>query len=70
MADMKGKGFERNPYDPCMENKMSGGKKMEVFWNVYDLKVSHVDPKKFTKFTEWLVGIYGKMKITRGKLQE
>ena len=42
---MRGKGFELNPYEPCVENKMTGYNKMSVFWHVYNLKVSHVDPK-------------------------
>ena len=50
MADMRIKGFELNPYDPCVANKMIVGKQMIVFWNLYNLKVSHVDPKYVTKF--------------------
>ena len=50
VADMRGKGFELNPYDPCVANKMIVGKQMIVFWNLYNLKVSHVDPKYVTKF--------------------
>ena len=59
VADNIGKGFELNPFEQCVANKMIGCKKMSVFWNVYDLKVSHVDPKEVTKFMEWVVGIYG-----------
>ena len=54
VADMRGKGFELNPYYPCVANKMIGGKKMILYWNVYDLKVSHVDPKEITNFMEWI----------------
>ena len=30
MADMRIKGFELNPYDPCVANKMIGSKKISV----------------------------------------
>ena len=56
---MRGKGFELNPYDPCMSNKIIGGKQMEFCWHVDDLKVSHVDPMEATKFMEFLECIYG-----------
>ena len=45
VADMRGKGDELNPYDPCVANKTVGGKQMKVFWHVDNLKVSHVEPK-------------------------
>ena len=45
VANMRGKGFELNPYDPCVANKMIGGNKMTVYWYVENLKVSHGDPK-------------------------
>jgi hypothetical protein len=32
-------GFELNPYDPCVANKMVDGKQMTVCWHVDDLKV-------------------------------
>ena len=54
MADMRGEKFELNPYDPCVANKMIGGKQITICWNVENLKVSHVDPKEVTKFMEWI----------------
>ena len=50
VADMRGKGFELNPYDPCVENKMIGGKQVSVCWHVDNLKVFHVEPKEVTIF--------------------
>ena len=47
---MRGKGFELNPYNPCVANKIIGGKKMTFFCNVDDLKVSYVDPREVTHF--------------------
>ena len=38
-------GFEVNPYDPYVANKMINGKQCTICWYVDDLKVSHVDEK-------------------------
>ena len=37
---------------------------------MYNLKLSHVDPKEVTNFMEWLEGIYRELRITRGKLHK
>ena len=66
-VDMKGKGFELNPYDLCVANKMIGGKQMTVYWNVEDLHLSHVEAKEVTSFMEQIEGIYGDLRITRCK---
>ena len=70
VAYMRDKGFELNPYETCTANKIIGFKKMEVCWHVDDLKVSHMYPEEATKFMEWIVGIYGDLRITRGKVQK
>ena len=36
-------GFEVNPYDPCVANKVINGKQCTVCWYVDDLKMSHMD---------------------------
>ena len=36
-------GFEINPYDFCVANKMINGKWCTVMWHVDDLMISHVD---------------------------
>ena len=58
LSEMRGRGFKLNPYKPCAVNKIVGGNKIILFWNVDDLKVSHVNPKEVTNFMEWLDGIY------------
>ena len=70
VADISGKGFEINPCNPCVANKIIGGKKITVSWRVDDLEVLHVDPKGVTNFIEWLEGISGELRITRGKVHE
>ena len=39
VVEMRDKGFELNPYDPCVANKIIGGKQITVLWHVDDLKV-------------------------------
>ena len=37
------KGFELNPYDICVANKLVNGKQFNLVWYVDDKKVSHVE---------------------------
>jgi hypothetical protein len=43
-----------NPYDPCVANRMIGGKQQTVTWHVDDLMSSHVNKKVNDDFLEWL----------------
>ena len=43
---------------------------MTFFWYVDNLKLSHVEPKEDNKLMEWLQGINGELKITRGKVHK
>jgi hypothetical protein len=59
-------GFELNPYNFCVANKMVDGKQCTVVWHVDDLKISHVDPKVVTTILNLLDGRYGQ-EIVGGK---
>ena len=53
-------GFEVNPYDPCVANKMTdSGKHMTFVWHVYDLMGSFEDDFELTKLLCYLAKIYG-----------
>ena len=41
ISELKGMGFEVNPYDPCVANKMANSSQMTVRWHVDDLMISH-----------------------------
>jgi hypothetical protein len=72
-ADLKGFGFELNPYDPCVANKLVDGKQLTVSWHVDDLKVSHHQTKVVDDFINWVKKTYGsigEVKTTRGKVHE
>jgi hypothetical protein len=78
VTDLKSIGFEINPYDPCVANKIVKGKQLTIVWHVDDLKVSHVRALVVTKMADWLKSTYerlvddgsGEMKICRGKIHE
>ena len=62
-------GFDINPYDPCVANKMINGKQCTILWHVDDLKISHVDPIEVTKIIALLSEAFGNeapLTINRG----
>ena len=60
-------GFKINPYEPCVANKMIGGKQLTVCWHVDNLKISCVDANEVKKMIQWLESEYGEMHGSRGK---
>jgi hypothetical protein len=78
VKDLLGIGFKLNPYDPCVANKMVGGKQMTLCWHVDDMKVSHFLTKRVDDMIKWLRSKYkrlfgdgsGAMKVCRGKVHE
>jgi hypothetical protein len=68
LKDLENYGFELNPYDSCVANKMIHGKQFTITSHVDDLKLSHVEVKEVDKTIEWLKSIYRvEMRISRGK---
>ncbi len=66
-------GFELNPYDSCVANKMINGKQCTIHWHVDDLKISHVEADVVTNIISLLELEFGKeapLTITRGKVHE
>ena len=43
-------GFEINPYDWCVANKMVNGKQLTIAWHVDDLKLSHMKANVVTNY--------------------
>ena len=52
VKDLKSVGFEINPYNPCVANKIVQGKQLAVVWHVDDLKASHVITVIATKMAD------------------
>ena len=69
-------GYEINPYDPCVANKMIAGRQMTIAYHVDDCKMSHVSSKVMDDTIEWLRSEYesifedgsGAMTVHRGKV--
>jgi len=61
-------GYEFNPYDPCVANKMIDGKQHSIRFHVEDIMASHFSSLVNNEFADWLnsmYGHYGKAKQTR-----
>ena len=66
-------GFELNPYDPCVANKMINGKQCTIVWHVDDLKMSHMEQEVLDEIIGKLTSKYGNEKgltVQRGKKHE
>ena len=59
VKELKEMGFEINPYDPCVANKLVDEKQMTVRWHVDDLMISHVNKGEILKFVRCIKDIYG-----------
>ena len=75
VKDLKEIGFELNPYDPCVANRIIKGKQQTVVWHVDDLKSSHIDSEINDKFIKYMRDKYedeeiGILKATRGKVHD
>jgi len=42
VSELQEMGFEINPFDPCVANKMVNGMQMTIRWHVDDLMISHL----------------------------
>ena len=60
-------GFEINPYDKCVANKVINGKQCTIVWYIDDNKVSHVDKNVVTEVIELMKRHFGDLVVTRGK---
>jgi hypothetical protein len=61
-------GFELNPYDPCVANKMINGKQCTICWYVDDLKISHMERSVVDNMISIIEARYGKMVVTHGNV--
>ena len=69
-SDLMSVGFEINPYDPCVLNRIREGIQHTVLFHVDDLMSSVARACVNTAFLKWLnkkYGKHGEVKATRGK---
>ena len=67
VTTLKGMGFELNPYDLCVANKITNGKQCTIVWYVDGNKISHDDPTVVDSIIQDLTKLFGELSITRGK---
>lgn len=70
---LSSKGFNSNPYDSCVMNKIVNGKQCTILWHVDDIKISHVEEQVLDHVYERLNKRYGKhtpLSITCGKTHD
>jgi hypothetical protein len=71
-------GFEINPYDPCVANKIVDGTQMTICFHVDDCKLSHCSSRANDNMIDWLhqkyEGIFedgsGEMTVSRGRVHK
>ena len=54
-------GFELNPYNPCVANKVVNSEQLTICWHVDDLKSSLIDPKVNDEFLQWIKDTFGQL---------
>ena len=59
-------GFELNPYDNCVANKMIDGKQCTIIWWVDDNYISHVSDGVLDMVIGKIEERFGKMAVTCG----
>ena len=59
-------GFDINPYDRCVANKMINGSQCTIVFYVDDNKVSHKDPQVVTDVLNIISEHFGELSISRG----
>jgi hypothetical protein len=58
---LKNDGFELNPYDACVANKIVNGKQCTIVWYVDDNKISHVEEAVVTKVVKMIEKRFGNL---------
>jgi hypothetical protein len=66
-------GFERNPYDQCVVNKIINGQQFTIVWYVDDLKLSHVETSAVDDMIRLIQAEFGSvmdLTVQRGKIHD
>ena len=63
---LKDMGFEFNPYDKCVANKMIDNKQCTVVFHVDDNKISHVYSNVVTRIIDKITDHFREVAVTRG----
>jgi hypothetical protein len=58
VANLHSIGFELNPYDPCVANKIIDSEQMTICWHVDDLFIGYKNPDTVSNIIHWLQSCY------------
>ena len=58
-STLQGMGFELNPYDACVANKVIDGKQCTINWHVDNTKISHEDSKAVSHVIQKIEARFG-----------
>ena len=64
---LKELGFEINPYDQCVVNKVINGKQCTIVFYVDDNKISHMNESVVMSVIEEISKHFGELTVSRGK---
>jgi len=67
VSTLQKQGFELNPYDACVANKMINVEQCTIAWYVDDNKILHIDPAVVTAIIKNIESKFGKLTVTRGR---
>ncbi len=59
VTELQEMGFEINPYNPCIANKMVNGMQMTIRWHVDDLMINHLKQEDIMQLVQQIKEIYG-----------
>ena len=63
---LSGLGFEINPYDECVVNKVINGHLCTIVWYVDDVKVSHINNSVVSDILQYMQQEFVNITISRG----
>jgi hypothetical protein len=66
-STLQGMGFELNPYNARVTNKVIDGKQCTIVWHVDDTKISHEDSKAVSHVIQKIEARFGEMAVTLEK---
>ncbi len=61
VGELQSMGFEINPYNPCIANKMVNGSQMTIRWHVDDLMISNLKQEEIMQVVQQIKNINGKI---------
>ncbi len=58
VEELRDMGFEVNPHNPCVANRIVNGSQITVRWHVDDFMINHIDQDEISKLLTMIKHIY------------